>query len=269
VNQRAAVLGSPIRHSLSPILHRAAYAELGLDGWTYGAIECDESRLPELLASSAADVVGYSCTMPLKRIALEYADSASTEARAIGAANTLIRSGAGWSADNTDWLGIRAVLSAAGVHRPRSVQILGAGGTAQAALAALPDADHVSVLVRDTSRVSELLAASLRLRRTVTIGALSPDTKPADLVISTLPRGAADPMAGWAWRADQTVLDVVYEPWPTQLAAAALAAGATVLSGAEMLLHQAAAQVSLMTGKTAPVEAMRAALRQAAPDCGV
>jgi shikimate dehydrogenase len=90
----------------------------------------------------------------------------------------------------------------------------------------------------------------------------------ADLVISTLPRGAADALAGFDWRPGQTILDVVYESWPTRLAAAAAQRGATVRSGALMLLHQAAAQVELMTGRRAPVEAMRDALRAARPAAG-
>jgi shikimate dehydrogenase len=91
----------------------------------------------------------------------------------------------------------------------------------------------------------------------------------AELVVSTLPPGAADRLAALAWRPDQVVLDVVYDPWPTAVAHAALRAGATVISGASMLLHQAAAQVELMTGRAAPLDAMRAALRQARPGAGV
>jgi shikimate dehydrogenase len=273
----AAVLGKPVGHSLSPVLHRAAYRALGLTGWRYTAIECDEPELAGVLARSDGDVVGYSCTMPLKRQVLRVASSASSEASAIGAGNTLLRTAAGWHADNTDWIGIRDALAAASVPVPGRVAVLGAGGTAQAALAALAAAPphdagrrQVSVLVREPSRAADLLATARRLALPVTVAPLA-DPEPwlaADLVIATLPAGAADGCAGWAFRAEQALLDVVYSPWPTPLAAAFAAAGAPVVSGAAMLLYQAARQVELMTGSAAPVEAMRAALREAVPGCG-
>ena len=266
------MLGKPVGHSLSPVLHRAAYRALGLAGWRYTAIECDEPELAALLAGSDADVVGYSCTMPLKRQVLRVAASASPVASAIGAGNTLLRTASGWHADNTDWIGISDALAAAGVPATGRVVVLGAGGTAQAALAALAAGtppDQVDVLVREPSRAMELLATAGRLALPVTVAPLA-DPRPwlaADLVISTLPAGAADRYAVLPFRAGQAVLDAVYSPWPTPLAAAFAAAGAPVVSGAAMLLYQAARQVELMTGSAAPVEAMRAALRAAVPGC--
>ena len=263
---RAAVLGSPVGHSLSPVLHRAAYAALGLQGWTYGVRECQADELAGVLAGSAPEVVGYSCTMPLKRAVLQVADEISPRARAIGAGNTLVRRGSRWLAENTDWIGIRDALAEAGAGTGGRVCVLGAGGTAQAALAALADAAEVIVGVREPLRATELVASADRLGRGVRIARLDELQTPldlADLVISTLPAGAADPFADRAWRADQAVLEVVYHPWPTRLAAAAGAAGAIVVDGAAMLLHQAAAQVELMTGRAAPVPAMRAALQAA------
>ena len=251
------------------MLHRAAYRALGLTGWSYTAIECDEQSLPGLLAASGEDVVGYSCTMPLKRQVLRVAGSASATATAIGAANTLLRATAGWHADNTDWSGIRDALAVSGVPAEGAVAVLGAGGTAQAALAALAGADRVTVLVREPSRAGELLAAAGRLNRPVTVAPLT-DRRPwleADLIVATLPAGAADRFAGLPFRRGQALLDAVYDPWPTPLAAALSAAGAPVVSGAAMLLHQAARQVELMTGSAAPVEAMRAALLAAVPGC--
>lgn len=305
------MLGKPIGHSLSPVLHRAAYRALGLDGWSYTAIECDEQGLAGLLAGSDEQVVGYSCTMPLKRQVLRVASSVSPEAAAIGAGNTLLRRGAGWHADNTDWTGIRDALAAgslaSGGTVPGSlptgaVTILGAGGTAQAALAALsalrrpskrpaqaapPDpaappaqaaplgpagsaaAGPVTVLVREPSRAGPLLATAQRLELPVRLAPLSEPRHwlEADLIIATLPAGAADRYAGLPFRPDQALLEAVYDPWPTPLAAALSAAGAPVVSGAAMLLHQAARQVELMTGSAAPVEAMRAALLAAVPGC--
>ena len=271
--RRAAVLGRPVAHSLSPVLHRAAYAELGLN-WSYTAIDCGVSELPAVLAERA-DWAGFSCTMPLKRAALEVADEVRPVARAVGAANTLLpRPGGGWVADNTDVAGIVAAL-AENVVVASEVTILGAGGTAQAAVAAaaVQGAGHCTVLVRDPERTGEVRATAEAVGVALDVGQLSPGAPElaAGLVVSTLPRGVADTLAGFGWRRGQAVLDVVYDPWPTALAAAAAAAGARVLSGALMLLHQAAAQVALMTGVDAtdvPVPAMRAALRAAAPACG-
>jgi shikimate dehydrogenase len=260
----AAVLGRPVEHSLSPVLHRAAYAALGLD-WTYDAIDCGVDELPDVLAERAG-WAGFSCTMPLKHALLDVATEVRPRARAVGAANTLITGPDGWIADNTDVGGIVAALTE---HRivPGSVTVLGAGGTAQAAVAALAATglDHCTVLVRDRARAARLLATAQRAGLAVELGALDPESAAlgADLVISTLPAGAADPVAGIAWRPGQAVFDVAYADWPTRLAAAAEAAGATVVSGALMLLHQAAEQVELMTGRPAPVEAMRAALSAA------
>ncbi len=267
------MLGKPIGHSLSPVLHRAAYRALGLAGWSYTAIECDEQGLAGLLAGSDEQVVGYSCTMPLKRQVLRVASSVSPEAAAIGAGNTLLRRDGGWHADNTDWIGIRDALAPTPIGG--AVTVLGAGGTAQAALAALSSlagrsgVEQVTVLVREPSRAGPLLASAQRLGLPVRVASLSERRHwlEADLIIATLPAGAADRFAGLPFRRDQALLDAVYHPWPTPLAAALAAAGATVVSGASMLLHQAARQVELMTGSAAPVEAMRAALLAAVPGC--
>ncbi|HJQ01486.1 MAG TPA: shikimate dehydrogenase [Jatrophihabitans sp.] len=266
----AAVLGSPVAHSLSPALHRAAYAALGLTDWTYRTIECAEDELAGLLATTEPGVAGFSCTMPLKRRLLELAASASPQAEAIGAGNTLLPRSDGWHADNTDWLGIRQALLERDVPPAGEVVLLGAGGTAQAALAALSPSARVTVLVRDPDRTGALRATAERLGVPVTVARLdqSAPIRAADLVLSTLPAGAADPLAGAGWRPGQAVLDVVYQPWPTPLAQAVSRAGAVVVSGAAMLLFQAARQVELMTGSAAPVAAMRAALLAAAPGCG-
>jgi shikimate-5-dehydrogenase len=267
---RAAVLGRPVAHSLSPVLHRAAYTALGLD-WSYTAIDCGVDELPDVLATRA-DWAGFSCTMPLKHALLDVTAEVAPVARAVGAANTLLPVAAGWRADNTDVAGMVAAL-AEHAAAPRSATVLGAGGTAQAALAALLalGADTVTVLVRDRSRAGALLATAERLGMSVQLDdlAVSSAALGAELVVSTLPGGAADPMATTSWAPGQVVLDVVYAGWPTVLAGGAAASGATVVSGALLLLHQAAAQVSLMTGHEAPVAAMRAALADAAPGCGV
>jgi shikimate dehydrogenase len=266
---KAGVLGRPIGHSLSPVLHRAAYAALGLN-WTYEAIDCGTDDLATVLAARA-DWIGFSATMPLKHALLEVAAEVRDRAAAIGAANTLLAAPDGWVADNTDAYGISTALTEHDVQ-PDSVTVLGAGGTAQSALAALHDLGlaECTVLVRDPARTNALAATADRLQVHVRVGTLAVDhpALAAGLVISTLPPGAADGYSRRTWAPGQTVLDVVYRPWPTLLAAAARAAGATVVSGAAMLLHQAGEQVRLMTGREAPLDAMRAALRAAAPGSG-
>ncbi|MEP6853297.1 MAG: shikimate dehydrogenase [bacterium] len=255
---RAAVLGSPIAHSLSPVLHRAAYAALGLTDWTYQAVECDEEGLGPLLARLGPQWAGLSLTMPLKRVALDVATSVSDLARAVGAANTMLLTSAGRHADNTDVGGLVDALGGVDTSDP---VVIGAGGTAAAALGAIRDLGGapVAVVVRDPDRAQGLLAAADRLGVTVTLVPWPAVPSAASLVISTVPSGVAD-LLDLAWHRRPTVCDVVYDPWPTRLAAAALVAGCRVIGGREVLLHQAARQVRLMTGRPAPLEAMRQAI---------
>jgi shikimate dehydrogenase len=265
---RAAVLGKPIAHSLSPVLHRAAYAELGFGDWTYEAIECDEAGLADLVSSRGPDWAGLSLTMPLKRTVLPLLDYVDPIASATGGANTVVFRPEGRYGYNTDVQGIVDALTEAGAHAPSTVTILGAGATACSALAALPElgATAADVLVRDPARATGLLATADRLALKVRLRPFheleDSDAVVPDLLISTVPAGAANLYAErtrLTRHAPAAVLDVVYAPWPTPLAQAAAEAGAVVASGFAMLLHQAAAQVELMTGKPAPLEAMRAA----------
>ena len=263
---KAAVLGSPIAHSLSPALHRAAYAVLGLDDWSYEAIECDEGGLAALIAGLGPEWAGLSLTMPLKRTVLPLLRHVDRLAVATGGANTVVFQPDGRHGYNTDVHGIVHARAEAGAWTGGSVTILGAGATACSALAALPEfgAERADVVVRDPARASGLLATAervgvgVRLRDFAALAA----GPPAGLLISTVPAGAADSYAAQVratGHAPGAVLDVVYSPWPTELAAACAEAGSVVASGFAMLLHQAASQVELMTGKPAPLEAMRAA----------
>jgi len=262
---RAAVLGSPIAHSLSPVLHRAAYAALGLDAWTYDAIECDEAGLPGLLASCDGSWAGLSLTMPLKRAVLPLLDRAEPLAADVGGANTVVFAGGQRHGYNTDVPGVVAALAEAGVGSPAGATILGAGATACAALAALRAVGlaTAAVQVRDQARAGGLLAAARRLGMTVELRAFGSEVRGGDLLVSTVPAGAADFYAERSWvpRArPSAVLDVVYHPWPTPLARAASRWGAIAVSGFDLLLHQAARQVELMTGLApAPLAPMRAA----------
>jgi shikimate dehydrogenase len=262
---RAAVLGSPIAHSLSPALHQAAYAALGLDGWTYDAIECDEAALPSLIASLDGSWAGLSLTMPLKRAVLPLLDRTEPLAADVGGVNTVVFAAGQRHGYNTDVPGMVAALAEAGVSSPASATILGAGATACAALAALRALGlaQAVVQVRDKARAGNLLAAARRLGVTVEFLPLGSEVSDGDLLVSTVPAGVADFYAE-RFRVQRArpsvVLDVVYHPWPTPLAQAASQWGAITVSGFDLLLHQAALQVELMTGRApAPLAPMRAA----------
>lgn len=260
--RRAAVLGKPIAHSLSPAIHNAGYAAAGLAGWTYTAIECAEAELPDLVARLGPEWSGLSLTMPLKEAALAVAAEVSPAAAAVGAANTLVRRPDGsWYADNTDVPGMVESLRAAGVIHPRSVAVLGAGGTARAALAAAQGlgADTITVYARRAEAIEELRTTGVAVEAAPWAAATA--CGEADVVISTVPKGAADWLATAAvWRPSTVVFDVVYDPWPTTLAGAAQAAGCPIVSGLDLLLAQAVGQFEQFTGVRAPVPAMRAAL---------
>jgi shikimate dehydrogenase len=280
---RCAVVGSPIDHSLSPVLHRAGYAALRLSGWLYDAIECEGAQLPALVDSLGPEWAGLSVTMPAKPAAAQLAARRSDRVELLGVANTLVRSGSEWAADNTDVDGVVGALVAHGVGAPGSVLLIGGGGTALSALAALAElrADHVVAAGRRAeSRAAALeLAARVGLPATgcgFTQGELADAARGADLVISTVPAGAADAFAE-VLAVAPALLDVVYSPWPTPLAAAKArrgagrtgAAGRTdaatgpIVTGLDMLLHQAFRQFELHTGRVAPMFEMRAALRAA------
>lgn len=274
---KAAVLGSPVGHSLSPALHRSAYAELGLRDWSYEAIECDEARLPGLLGSLGADWAGLSLTMPLKRAVIGLLDGITPLASQIGAVNTVVFGDRGDGGDgaavgarrgyNTDAGGMLDALAASSpVPAPSSALVIGGGATACSALAALRDLGlrKATVAVRAAGRAGDLLAAADRLGMSVQLTGVelvgTPGGASGELIISTVPSGAADQLAGrFGALAPAAVLDVVYDPWPTRLADAARAAGAAVTGGFDLLLYQAVRQVRLMTGLEPPVEAMRSA----------
>jgi shikimate dehydrogenase len=262
--RRAAVLGKPIAHSLSPVLHNAGYAAAGLTDWSYTAIECASSELPGFVRQLGPEWAGLSLTMPLKEVALVVADRIEPVAAAIGAANTLVRRpDATWVADNTDAPGMVDALRAAGVDRVASVAVLGAGGTARAAIAAAAsfDVHEVDVFARRAEAVdamrdsAEMLGTSLTHRSWVEADACAE----RDLVVSTVPKGVADALRP-AWRPSTVLFDALYDPWPTPLAASARSAGCRIVSGLDLLLHQAVRQFELVTGATAPLAAMAAAL---------
>ncbi|MEP7025832.1 MAG: shikimate dehydrogenase, partial [Actinomycetota bacterium] len=264
---KAAVLGSPVAHSLSPVLHRAAYAELGLAGWAYQGIECTETGLPGLLDGCGPEWAGLSLTMPLKTAVLPLLDRIEPLATEVGCANTVVFRGGRRLGYNTDVPGMIAALTAAGATGAGPALILGAGATACSALACLRGLGltQATAAVRDPARAAGLLAAASRLGMRVELTGFGAPGLPWRLLISTVPAGAADALAeqviasGAGPPGGLLVLDVVYHPWPTKLAAAAERAGAAVAGGFEFLLQQAGPQVELMTGQPAPLAAMRAA----------
>ncbi|MBL7502207.1 shikimate dehydrogenase [Frankia sp. CNm7] len=308
--RQAAVLGSPIGHSLSPVLHRAAYQALGLSDWTYTAINTDEAALPSLLTwlRSEPSWAGLSLTMPLKTAAVGLVDRLDDTAALVGAVNTVVVEPDGTLAGhNTDIAGIRyavlqalgaipalahpeaaplapgsssaAGLSAAGssgagwqpshwdgsstwpalASPPVRALVLGAGGTARAAVAALASVGvrRVGVVARRAAAVAPLAQIGERVGLAVTalpweIVAGGLRSGP-DLVIATTPEGVTDQIAEWTWPAGCPLVELLYHPWPTALAVTAYRSGARVSGGLVVLAAQAVEQVRLFTGRTVDV----------------
>lgn len=267
---RCAVLGSPIEHSLSPVLHRAAYAHLGLTDWRYDRIEVTEAELPGFVAGLGPEWRGLSLTMPLKTAVLELADT-DHGTKLVGAANTLVLrdNGERW-ASNTDVSGFAAALRANRIRRTGTAILVGSGATARSAVAGLARSAtrELAVVARTPARAEPLvkLASSLGVEariipwRTIR-GPL--DLPESDLVVQTAVARAADPIAELLVGRTRAVFDVIYDPWPTRLAAVAAAEGLKVVDGLALLVHQAVDQVELMTGHTVPAEVLMSAGRAA------
>ncbi|WP_090423185.1 shikimate dehydrogenase [Mycobacterium europaeum] len=263
--RKAAVLGKPIAHSKSPQLHLAAYRALGLHDWTYERIECDAEQLPAVVGGFGPEWVGVSVTMPGKFAALRFADERTDRAERVGSANTLVRTVAGWRADNTDIDGVAGALASQGeVAGPALV--CGSGGTAPAAVLGLAQlgVTAITVVARNPDQAARLVDLGTGAGVPTRFVALDSDglagaVAAAEVLVSTIP---ADVAARYAdtFAPIPVLLDAVYDPWPTPLAAAVAAAGGRIVSGLQMLLHQAFTQVELFTGLPAPREAMAAAL---------
>ncbi|MCH7231802.1 shikimate dehydrogenase [Glycomyces sp. L485] len=264
---QAAVLGKPIVHSLSPAIHNAGYDAAGLTDWVYTRHECDEAGLASFVDRLDETWAGLSLTMPLKEIALVVADEVTPVAEAIGAANTLVLRGGRRLADNTDAPGMVDALAEIGMTAADDVAILGAGGTARAALGAAAGlgAKAVTVFARRREAVLELEPVAERLG--IELRSASWDEAVlagrSDLVVSTVPKGVTDGLRV-DWRPETVLFDVLYDPWPTPLAAAAEREGVKILDGLALLLAQALRQWTQFTGRDeAPVTAMREALYSA------
>jgi shikimate dehydrogenase len=262
------VLGSPIGHSLSPVLHRAAYAALGLD-WVYDAHEVTEDGLPAFVDELGAQWRGLSLTMPLKAAVLPLCTQVTEPAALLRSVNTVVlEPDGGRVGHNTDVPGAQRALRESGVGEVASGIVVGSGATAASAMAALVGlgAVGVTVLARDVGKASRLVTMGERLGARVEARRLDEVTslEVADVLVSTIPADAQEPwLEGLAGLAP-VVLDVVYAPAWTPLLAEADGEGAVLVPGFAMLLHQAALQVELMTGcAEAPLDAMRAAGLQA------
>ncbi|NNU28724.1 shikimate dehydrogenase [Isoptericola sediminis] len=283
--RRAAVVGHPVAHSLSPTLHTAAYEALGLEGWQYSAIDTTVEQLPEVVRGLDLAWAGLSVTMPLKHAVMGLVDHVDPLAQVVGAVNTVLvaptRTGVSLTGTNTDVHGLVQAVCEGLTERHgtrdvpvRDAVVLGGGATAASTLAALGELGCTAplVLVRDLGRTGPLQEAAARMGVTPRYEVLDTATVPdvladADVVVSTMPARAADPVAA-SLRSRETavdgvLLDVVYDPRPTAVSQAWAVTGGTVVGGERMLLHQAVEQVRLMTGRPGPVEAMDAALQRA------
>lgn len=261
------MIGHPVAHSLSPVLHRAAYRHLGLN-WEYAAVDVPPGQLSAFLAGLDERWRGLSVTMPHKQELLGFgAGDATTEL--VGAANTLVLEPLGPEGvtkrivRNTDVSGFVAACAAHGVVDVRSATLLGAGATARAALVALASMGlkSAALRVRDPGRATSLTTLAARLGVEISVDVLGACVPAGPLLVSTLPGDSAALWADEAAAAAGAVFDVSYDPWPTPLAAAALRQGVTVIDGLDLLAGQAIGQVQLFTGSSVDFALLQAAGR--------
>lgn len=246
---KAAVLGFPIAHSLSPVLHAKAFDLLGIAG-SYEAIEVATGGLADFLKSQGANYDYLSLTMPLKEEVLVIAESSGITvdelALRIQSVNTLVRKGSGWSATSTDGSGFVKALANAGYDHFNSVLILGAGGTARAVAGALDEiADSVAIMGRSVRRNVGIAACFTKLAPEFISWDDQIDLRNFDLIVNTTPSGAADLVAeNIPFKVEGLLFDVLYRPWPTLLARRWSDAGGKVISGLELLLYQGIDQIN-------------------------
>ena len=259
----AAVLGSPINHSLSPLLHKVAYKHLGIEG-QYEAIEVNSGQLSAFLSTTQKDV--FSLTMPLKEEALGIAHEVSQIAQKISGGNTLVRSSTGWNLTSTDVEGFTYALLGFGISTIENCLIIGAGATARAAVAAVSEvAENISVLNRNPERVAQMNTAA---GREVTYLPWETDVQlnNADLVINTTPAHAADQFQLAINSPRGVLFEVLYHPWPTVLAQSWMNSGAKVIDGLDLLIHQAISQVEIFAHCSVNRSEMYGLMRNAALD---
>ncbi len=262
------VIGSPVAHSLSPLLHDAAFAALGLGAtWRSLAFEVAPGQAAGALAAMRrADISGLSVTMPHKADVAALVDDCTEVARRLDAVNCIVNTDGVLLGTNTDGAGFVASLARGAAFTPAGKRcvVIGAGGAARAVVLALADAgaSDVAVLNRTPDRAAAAAALAGAVGSVVTAPSLAEAAASADLVVNATPVGMAGGAAG-PWlvapqllHAGQVAADLVYVPRPTPWLVQAAAAGARGVDGLGMLVHQAAAQLALWTGVAPPVEAM-------------
>jgi shikimate dehydrogenase len=279
MNKKFAVLGSPISHSKSPIIHAAAYRVLGED-WEYARFEVAKGGLKRFIENDGTGFTGFSLTMPLKEDAFAFADISDEISKETGASNTLVRINNQWNAFNTDVFGITQAISQASTSEKKVSLIIGSGATATSAMSAIARlAPGSSVLVFARNKATRL--ALIEHGRSIGLQVsssrrLASAVKKAQVTISTLPGGAMDEAAkklvtSRFFRPSGVLLDVAYHPWPSQLAEAWQLKNQKVVSGLEMLIWQAIAQIRIfntgnpeteLPNEIAVVQAMRIALEE-------
>ncbi len=262
---KAGVLGSPISHSLSPILHRAAYDELGLAA-SYEAIEVRAGGLKNFLDSLDNSWTGFSLTMPLKEEVLKLASLIDPIAQKIRSANTLYKTAAGWSATSTDITGFKEALAANSISKIDSVLVIGAGATARAVVGACDlIAKEITVMNRNPARITAISNCATKAKLDFITWGQTPLISQVDLVVNTTPKFAADSLAGQITEAPRgTLFEVLYEPWPTELLARWRTLGSNSIDGLELLIHQGIDQIEIFTGKSLDRTLISTLMRNAA-----
>lgn len=258
---RYGVVGDPIAHSLSPVLHRAGYEALAIPA-RYDAVRVPEGTLASHVAGLGPEWRGLSVTAPLKREALALAATVTERATLAGGANTLLRTVDGWAADNTDLPGAVAAIRERYDGPAGVATILGAGATAASTGLALAELGvrTIRLLARDPARAAETVAALSRdARLEVEVRSLESAAVVGEVVVSTVPVAAQDDALVAATRGAAVVFEVVYDPWPSPIAAAAGERGQALVSGLDLLVHQAVLQFAMFTGQNGPLQSMRKA----------
>ena len=274
------VIGWPVEHSLSPAMHNAAFAALGLD-WVYVPLPVYPDHMGEALRGlRALGFAGANVTVPHKQAALNHLDEVSHAAQVIGAANTIIVRDGSLHGDNTDAVGFIASLAGAGFEPAGTYcALLGAGGAARAVAHALADAGAMQVCIynRDVSRARKLCRDMAKFHSNVRFEPASLDeisviSDETDLLINATSLGMWPHTEASPWPRELpipghlTVCDLVYNPQETLLLTQARSVGAEIVDGLGMLIHQGAAAFELWTGQAAPVAEMRAACLEALAD---
>ncbi len=242
---KAAVLGSPIGHSLSPTLHNCAYEVLGWD-WEYTAVEVKGGELAKFIAANRKTFRGLSLTMPLKEEALLIADSLDPLVKRINAANTLIFEENEVSAYSTDVSGFVQALAKSEVSIPNEITILGGGATARSAIAAVDGRGRtITVYSRSASRSPQLINSSISATVVVKDWTEAQSGLGANLVIATTPIGATDHLI--PTDSTGTLFESLYSPWPTKFLSKWQGVGGKYLDGLDLLVEQGIGQIELMS----------------------